>query len=87
MQLMKIAAMQHMIDYEVLLFRENGKLSVIIPEICSSDNAAMCGLVRMGVANFQTIEVWRGLELIYVGSGVRNSERHQPVATIVSTTK
>ena len=62
--------MNFLADYEVRLFSKTGHPSIVIRTSCESDTAALVRIVRMGVTDYQSIEVWRDLERIYVGRNV-----------------
>jgi hypothetical protein len=59
-----------MIAYEIRVFNRNGNLSVIIPTSCATDTIALSKIIRMGVIDYQNIEIWRDLDCIYVGREV-----------------
>ena len=70
-------------DYEIRLFGERDHPSVIIRTSCNTDTDALVKIVRMGIIDYQVIEVWRDLERIYVGSKVpRTSKRNDEVTTL-----
>ena len=62
-------------DYETRVFDSNHKLKLVITASCSTDTAALTKLVRMGITDYQKIEIWRELECIYSGREIKCSNR------------
>jgi hypothetical protein len=62
--------MNFLADYEVRLFSNAGHPCIVIRTSCETDTAALVKIVQMGVTDFQSIDVWRDLERIYVGRNV-----------------
>ena len=72
-------------DYEIRLFGERDHPSVIIRTSCNTDTDALVKILRMGIIDYQGIEVWRDLERIYVGRRVpRRGRRNYGVASLIS---
>jgi hypothetical protein len=62
--------MNDLVDYKITLFSKSGHPGIVIRTSCESDTAALVKIVQMGVTDYQSIEVWRDLERIYVGRNV-----------------
>jgi hypothetical protein len=60
-------------DYETAVFDADQKLKKVIPTSCDTDTAALKELIRMGVADFQKITIWRGPDCIYNGRDVNSA--------------
>ena len=72
-------------DYEITVFGEHGHPSITIRTSCDTDTEALVKIVRMGIIDYQVIEVWRDLERIYVGRRVpRRGRRNYRVASLIS---
>ena len=57
-------------DYEIRLFSGKTHPSVVIPATCGTDTAAFSQIIRMGIVDYRNIDIWRGLECIYVGRSI-----------------
>jgi hypothetical protein len=64
-----------MLAYEIRVFNRNGNLSVVIPTSCATDTIALSTIIRMGVIDYQNIEIWRDLDCIYLGREVSPGNR------------
>jgi hypothetical protein len=65
-------------DYEARLFDSASLLKLVIPMSCETDTAALTQLIKMGIADFESVAIWRGCDCIYNG---RNVTRHRPRGT------
>ena len=57
-------------DYEIRIFSETGRSSIVVRASCETDTAALVKIARMGPIDYQYVEVWRDLERIYIGRNV-----------------
>ncbi len=63
-------------DYETRVFDSRNRLKLVIPASCATDTAALTTLIRMGITDYQKIEIWRESECIYCGREINRRDHH-----------